>query len=179
MILQPKQSSFLKECPKGSFRVCLSNKITAGLPITTQKLENRTSLPYRLENIVAFRVLYFNVSCTSGSLPTSAGYLYTLMSARLGSKLSNNPYSIGAVTDNINTIAAPVSDVIGMSAYVGESASNHDNFAFAMTNQKMFFNAPQTIDAFDWSVVPVNGSFTLSSACAVEAIIEFYPLCQC
>lgn len=179
MILQPKQSSFLKECPKGSFRICLSNRITAGLPFTTQRLENKTSLPYRLENIVAFRVLYFNVSCASGSLPLSAGYLYTIMSGKLGSKVSNNPYSIGAVTDSSSSIASPVSDVIGMSAFVGESTFNHDAFPFPTINQKMYFNSPQSIDSFDWNILPVNGSFTITQPCAIEAIIEFYPLCQC
>lgn len=179
VMITPSQSSFLKECPKGSSRVCLSNRITAGLPLTTSSLSSSTSLPYRLENIVAFRVLYLNVSCANAELPKGSGYLVTLLSNKLGSKISSNPFSIGATTDSTSSIASVVSSVIGMTAYVGESTNNHGPFPFESCNQKMYFTSPQSIDTFDWSIVPVNGSFTLASACAVEAIIEFYPLCKC
>lgn len=178
-MLAPKQSSFLKECPKGASRVCLSNRVTSGFPLTTTSLSSSTSLPYRLENIVALRVLYFNVSCANGELPKDAGYLVTLLSNKLGSKIASNPFSIGATTNSTSSISPVVSSVIGMGAFLGESTNNHDSFAFGTINQKMYFTSPQSIDTFDWSVVPVNGSFTIASACAVEAIIEFYPLCKC
>lgn len=175
-MLYPRDESVTRECPKGPKRVVVSERIVAGIPIAGTSVSGTVRLQQRIDDVVGFRVCYVTVS-KENPVALADGTLLVLSSMALGSKLALNPFIFANTTDTANGSGIAFSDVIAVVPH--GRVSGQRIFAIEEVNQKLYFTSAFSIDFFDWTLSPVQGNFALSSACALELIIEFYTLCRC
>ena len=175
-MLFARNESLTRECPKGPKCDAISERISAGLPITSNTLSGTVKLEKRIDDVVGFRVRMASVSQESPMI-VGNGSLLALRSSILGSALSLNPYQFAITTNQADSISTNYSDIIGLSCM--GVVNKERGFPFEQLNRKMSFVRAGPVQNFDWSLSVVNGSYNLTADFAVEIIIEFYTLCKC
>lgn len=174
-MLQVRNESLQRECPKGTKRVVISERISAGLPFTGSSLSGTCTLRKRIDDAVGFRVLYVAITQTP-PMSVANGSLIVLSSGSLGARVATNPFVLATSLDVANLEAVEFSSVIGVSPIYD---ANSRELLFGQVNSKFTFTGPSPVESFDWTVSVLNGTFNLTSAFAVEIVLEFYKLCQC
>lgn len=175
-MLYSRDESVTRECPKGPKRVVVSERINTGIPVAGSSVSGTVRFQQRIDDVVGFRVCYASVS-KENPVALADGTLLVLSSKTLGSRLALNPFIFANTTDTANGSGISYSDVI---AIVPHARTNEQRlFNVEEVNQKMYFTSASAIEFFDWTLSPIQGNFALTSACALELIIEFYTLCRC
>lgn len=164
-----------RECPKGPKCAIISERITAGLPIVTASISGTIQLTRRIDNCIGFRVRYMGLSKET-PMNISNGTLLILQSSVLGGRLATNPFQLALSTDQPSASMDSYSSVIAVMPSV---VANEDRSFPDEVNRRMIFNAPVPIEAFDWTLSTLQGTFNINTAFALELIIEFYQQCQC
>lgn len=175
-MLFARNESVANECPKGPKCVIVSERISAGLPITGNSLSGSVRLAKRIDDVVGFRVRMASVSQASPMI-VGNGTLLALRSSQLGSALSSNPYQFAVELNVADSVSTNFSDVIGISCM--GVVDKERGFPFEELNRKMYFTRAMPIQNFDWTLSVVNGTYNLTADFALELIIEFYILCKC
>ncbi len=175
-MLFPRNGSITRECPKGPKCVVISERISAGLPITSNTISGTVKLERRIDDVVGFRVRMASISQASPMI-VGDGTLLTLRSSILGSAISSNPYQFSITTNQADSISTSYSDVVGISCM--GVIDKERSFPFEQLNRKMYFAHAEPVQNFDWSLSVVNGVYTLGADFAIEIVIEFYILCKC
>lgn len=137
-------------------------------------------LTRRLENILAMRILYFDIINTTFN-GTSFGAMRVLRSSALGGLLKTNAYQVAQSSDTNPSVATAWTDVIAWSgpAVVNNNLSSNSNQG--PIHPMLYFSNPTTIEQFDWTIqsLALTSSLVTPSQYAFECAIEFYSACDC
>lgn len=136
-------------------------------------------LERRLEDIIAFKVDYFNISDGPGEYPIEHGYIRILKSAYLGGLVKDNLFSTAISTNTDLSIAEKISDIIAWCAPSVQSLNIPSQVIPNDVNLKRHFIRPRDIDSFDWAIEGLNGQLFTGDKYAFEMVIRFYPACHC
>ena len=142
-----------------------------------------TTLETRLDNIVAYRVRYFNISINNADRdPLTSGQVFTLHSSQLGSNVNGGNHFIGGTSLG----GALVQNARGDSSIIGWTPLGFGVIAVPSTPSQQLINTiqplsrPLAIERFDWSVRPLTGVLSpVNHVYTIEFAIEFFSECQC
>lgn len=163
-----------KECKKGrtSVLICYAKTIA---PFNV--LSGMVQLTKRIDYCIGFRVIAGFALPTAGTQANWGGS--TILSSNKLSQLRNkNSYYVGTTIDATTQTVNPISTVIGSFVLngLGPNSSQLDSFN---ANPVVYFDTPSPIESFDWTLGPVNGTWTFTAKYTVEFQIDFLTLCQC
>ncbi len=162
----------LVKCKRGPIIITVSSTNSLG---ATTNFSGNVILERNLCNIIAFRILYANVTQTSGnSLSLPLPQLWAIESFRLGAQLSKNPFQVGVAVDSSLQSVSPITSIIGMTTMNNTAQEIGDQM-----NGEMRFCKTQQIDRFDWSMRPLQNAVVSDSPYCVNLAIAFYPACDC
>lgn len=162
----------LVKCKRGPIIVSVSSTNSLG---ATTNFSGNVALERNLTNIIAFRILYANITQTSGNpLALPSPQLWAIESFRLGSQLSKNPFQVGIAVNSSNQAVSAITSIIGMTTMNTNSQEIGDQM-----NGEMRFCKTQQIDRFDWSMRPLQNAVVSDSTYCVNLAIAFYPACDC
>lgn len=142
-----------------------------------------TTLETRLDNIVAYRVKYFNISINNVDRdPLTSGQIFTLRSSALGSNVNGGNHFIDAasVGGALGQNAQGDSTIIGWAPLEFGAITVPVTPAQQLINTLQPLSRPLAIERFDWSVTPLNGVLPpVNHVYTIEFAVEFYSECQC
>lgn len=162
----------LIKCKRGPVIVTVSSTNSLG---PTATFSGNVYLERNLTNIIAFKILYANITQASGnglSLPLQT--LWALESHRLGSQLGKNRFQLGTSLNSSNQMVGAISSVIGIITMNDDTHEVGDQI-----NGEMRFCKTQQIDRFDWSLRALQNGIVSDSTYCVNIVIAFYPACDC
>jgi hypothetical protein len=141
-------------------------------------------LTTRLDEVVAYRVKYFNITIDPGDWdPQLTGSLVTLCSSSLGSNVNGgNHFVVGN-----SSVGTPTEISVGVSDVIGWGAINLNASLFSSAAQQQLCNTlqplsrPLCIERFDWSLRLVSATVPplINHFFTIEFAIEFYSECTC
>lgn len=140
-------------------------------------------LETRLDNIVAYRVKYFNISINNADWnPHLNGSLFTLRSSSLGSNVNGGNHFISGESTGGGLLQRALGDstIIGW-AGIGSSGIGGQTTAMQqLCNHLQPLSRPLCIERFDWTVAPLLKPLApINHTYTIEFAIEFYSPCQC
>jgi hypothetical protein len=138
-------------------------------------------LSERFYDIVAFRVVYFNVSLGAADSDANQGLIIALSSSTLASAVQWTNYHVAISTDT-GTNTAQAVPIIGWMARQGSTNGASTITTTAETNPSVQYLArPMSLDQFDWRVSALNQNMPspMAHAYSIEIAIEFYRKCDC
>lgn len=157
----------LQKCPKGPIKIIISAKFSSG-DVTSGTVR----LTHRLNNIIAMKVLYFNVTNTLDA--AASGNFLVLSSSQLGNQISKNPFQVCDINDEIFGVVRADSDIIAVT--LSGTTNAEQSLIF---NDEIKFCSSQCIDQFDWRIDKFGSGDTIPDVHAVDILIAFYPACNC
>lgn len=142
-----------------------------------------TTLETRLDNIVAYRVKYFNISINNTDRnPLTSGQVFTLRSSQLGSNVNGGNHFI----DGVSVGGALVQNARGDSSIIGWAPLGFGAITVPSTTNQQLINTlqplsrPLAIERFDWSIAPLSTVLSpINHIYTIEFAIEFFNECQC
>jgi hypothetical protein len=167
----------LKECANKSPITILVN---SNHNVALNVFAGSVNLTRRLENIVAIRVLYFNIINSTFNM-TAFGTIRVLRSSMLGSLLRTNAYQVAQSLDTNPSTAIAWTDVIAWSGPPSALTNVSSNANQGPIQPMLYFSNPATIEHFDWAIqsIALTSSLVTPSQYAFECAIEFYTVCDC
>ncbi len=169
-----------KMCPNRSHIIIINaTKTTLG----TTDYAGVATLTRRLDDIVGFRVVQCHIGIRLSANDATTGPLYAILSGKLGSQISTNPFQLGTSTSGGTQTVTAISNLIGLSniASLRYSTGNAETLTNSteLNSQRLMFSKPTTIESFDWEIAPLAGTLTNSVPITVQLVLEFFPTCSC
>ncbi len=142
-----------------------------------------TALETRLDNIVAYRVKYFNISIDNGDWnPLLNGSLFALRSSSLGSNVNGGNHFVSAdsTAGALAQTAFGDSTIIGWAGIASTALGGQTASFQQLCNHLQPLSRALAIERFDWTVSPLLGPLPpINHVYTIEFAIEFYSPCQC
>lgn len=183
-MLQEQRVSHFKKCPKGpliSVTQYTINEVLAG----TNIIRGNVFFDHRLEDVIGFKVAFFQVLSSEGPILGSVNNVF-LNSSKLGTLCAYNPFRVTdyftppTVNDAYGR-SNQRSDLIGIMRQGGIMDRNTGTQSlFGDLNPEFQFKMPEHIDSFDYYLTCDkqfgNGETPDYDVCMV---IHFFQCCNC
>lgn len=133
-----------------------------------------------MDNVLAMRVKDVVIIFTGADVANNPQSEVILCSSVLASNLSYDLFRLAVGTDTGNGQAQTITNIIGWSPRVLGATNTPSSVLDAYhANNRLNFTRPVPIESFDWSVLPMSGSFSTTAPYSVQFTIEFFQECQC
>lgn len=139
-------------------------------------------LGYRIDNVLAMRIKYFNISLLAADLSAQTSCLLLLRSSTLGGSLSYDLFRTATTTLLAQQTAQTESSVIGWAVrHANDSFFSGTAIQQSSSNNLLRFVTAIPIESFDWSIESLNATLPapLGHNYNIEIAIEFFQECQC
>lgn len=156
--------------------------VSAGFNALQDTYSGIVSLNTRIDNVVAFRVKYFNITLFYDDLSANTnGTIFLLESSRLASNSNHNKF-VTVRSSAPSTLQSAIDDsaVIGWSSIVTTDVNTSSAAMQQDCNHLQVMSRPLCIENFDWTILPLASPLPpVNHAYNIEFVIEFYSECQC
>lgn len=177
MLLDERTRDFI-DCSKGSYMVVI-NTAPTDEAYYNDGVNGKVTFDRRLEKVIGFRVIDFNISNQTYDLGDTPPMLF-LQSSMLGSQLGFNPYKR-------NVSVTPPSKTVSDSALIGvtyfpTNLGGAKSVSVGRLSPRFNFPKPTYIDSFDWTLSSPSLSLIGRGGeldPQINLIIEFFFTCQC
>ena len=147
-----------------------------------QSASGIVSLQTRIDNIIAYRLKYFNLTLNPADWdPNVFGTIFTLRSSALASNRNTNHF-VTALSPPLLGIQSGIdtSNIIGYNSVPQVATSLGSQIHQQQVNHLQSLSRPLCIEKFDWSIDLLSQPITaLAHQYRAEFAIEFYCECQC
>ncbi len=182
-MLQEQQTSHFKKCPKGPIISVTQYKI-ATVEAGDNILRGNVFFDQRLENVIGFKVAFFQVIGEEGSTrPINNVFLN---SSKLGSLCAYNPFRVATypfppTVSNAFGSGKQQSDLIGFMRQGSTTDPNSGTQSlFGELNPEFQFKMPVHLDSFDYYLTCTKDFFGSElDPTDVCMVIHFYQCCNC
>jgi hypothetical protein len=138
-------------------------------------------LDVKLENVVAMRVKYFNITLMPTDGLAEDGVILGLFSTQLASNLSCNNFLLDVATDTANGTALGSNMIAWTPRISGGSPYQSSTDYIVDESILQRFARPIHLSEFDWAVQTLNAGIPspLAYPYSIHVVIEFRQACQC
>lgn len=172
---------------KQELELCQPQTVIIGrrFPINTSILSGITRLDTKLENVIAMRVKYFNITLLDADMtPQLTNVLLGLFSTTLSSAIIQNNVLIDTTVNAANGNGTAVgTNCIGWTPRIAQSSTyNSTTDAVAAREPPLIkFGGPIHLSEFDWRIQGIEGDIptSITHTYTVHIVLEFRSLCQC
>lgn len=169
---------------KREVRLCRAKNvlISSRFDAVRNVFSGQCRLAERLENIIAMRVHYFNITLDPADLSDQQSTVLLLASTKLGGYLSRQYVMSGVSVDSGIQNVGTVSGVIGrMVRNAGADFTDASAANAPELSQLLPFTSPTPIDTFDWAISPLGAAFPspMTHPYEIAIMLSFYSECTC